>query len=188
MPLVVNQTGAPAAEPVTLAEAKLHLNITADDDNTPITDWIVTAREYVEGFTGRQLVTATWTWKLDAFPEVMRPPFPPIQTVTSIAYVDTSGDSQTVDSSVYTLDADSEPGRIFLAFGQTWPAVRAIRNAITVTFVAGFGDLDAVPDHYKSAIKMLLDDYYEHRGAQSELRLQDNPAVMRLLWLHRVAA
>lgn len=189
MPLVVKQTGTPADEPVTVAEAKSHLNITTADDDTLIGDLIAVAREYVEGFTGRQLVTATWTWKLDAFPEVMRPPFPPLtSTDFSIAYTDTSGDPQTVTSTVYTVDTDSEPGRIFLAHGQTWPAVRSIRNAITVTFKAGYGAAAAVPDLFKSAIKLLLDDLYEHRGAQSELRLQDNPAVMRLLWLHRVAA
>lgn len=190
MPLVLSQTVAPTAEPITRAEAKAHLNIasaiTADD--TLIDSLIITAREFVEGFTWRQLVTATYAWNIDAFADVLRIPRPPVQSVTSIAYLDTAGASQTLASSVYTLDAVAEPGRLFLAYGKAWPSVRAVRNAITITFVAGYGAASTVPEKFKHAMKLTVHDLYEHRGSKSEVNLNDNDALMRLLWLDRMAA
>jgi hypothetical protein len=63
-------TTAPAAEPVSLAEAKLHLrvdtDVTADDDL--ITSLATAARQWVEEICGRSLITQTWQLALPGFP------------------------------------------------------------------------------------------------------------------------
>ena len=95
---------APTIEPVTLAEAKLHLKVenTADDDL--ITSLIKTARQWCEGYQNRSYITRTITLKTDKFPKVFRLPRPQLLTVTSIKYIDLAGVEQTLDSGVYAID------------------------------------------------------------------------------------
>jgi uncharacterized phiE125 gp8 family phage protein len=132
----------PAREPIHLAEAKLHLKVEHNADDSLILASIQAARGYAEGFTARQLVTATYDLMLDCFPcsswicpiEVPRPP---LQSVISIIYIDTTGITQTLDPTRYIVDTNSEPGRIMLAYGQSWPPTRVIMNAVTIRFMAG---------------------------------------------------
>lgn len=58
----------PAAEPVSLDEAKLHARVLYDDDDALITSLIVAARRYCETAVKTALVTQSWTLMLDSFP------------------------------------------------------------------------------------------------------------------------
>lgn len=59
---------APTAEPITLAEAKLHLRVDTTDDDVLITDLIMSAREYAEDFQGRAFITQIRELVLDNWP------------------------------------------------------------------------------------------------------------------------
>ena len=59
---------APTQEPVSLAEARLHLRVDFSDDDALIMALIRSARLAAETITGRQLVTARWKYILDSFP------------------------------------------------------------------------------------------------------------------------
>ena len=84
--------------------------------------------------------------------------------MTTIQYVDTAGDTQTLSSSVYNVDIYQEPGRISEAYGQQWPTTRIINNAVIVTYVAGYGATAAtVPQGIKDAIMILVNHLYENR-------------------------
>ncbi len=50
-------TVPPAGEPLTLAEAKLHLRVDLSDDDALITALISAAREQAEFLTGQRLIT-----------------------------------------------------------------------------------------------------------------------------------
>ena len=71
------------------------------------------------------------------FPTVMSLGFPLIE-VTQIQYVDTSGDTQTLGTSVYTVDTDSVPGIVYLAYNQSWPSLRDIPKNVTVSYRCGY--------------------------------------------------
>jgi uncharacterized phiE125 gp8 family phage protein len=131
------------------------------------------AREYVESFCRRALLTQTWDLKLDGFPEdgcAIELPLAPVSAVSSITYVDTNGDSQAWSSSLYQTDLPSGPkaarARIIPAYAQYYPTTRDRLNAVTVRFVAGYGAAaSSVPASLKSGMKLLIGHWYEQREA-----------------------
>lgn len=128
----------PAAEPISLVEAKAHLRVTGSDEDGLISAYITAARDYAEAYTRRAIVVGEWDWKLDGFYAPMEPPRSPLKSVTHIKYLDSNGTEQTLATSVYRVDAVSSPARIDLDYGQEWPATRDTINAVTVRFRAGF--------------------------------------------------
>jgi len=128
---------APASEPISRTEAKTHCRIEVTDDDGLVDTLIAAAREHVEAFTARAIVAQSWDFKLDFFPAVIPIPKPPLLSVSGIVYLDADGAAQTLASSVYTVDTDMVAGRIFLAYGQSWPGTYGVPNAVTVSFIAG---------------------------------------------------
>ncbi len=155
----LTRTVAPTTEPVTLAEAKAHLGVTITDDDARIQALITAAREWVENDSGRALITQTWVAKLDAFPagDILKLPKVPIQSITSVGYVDTNGDDQTFTG--YTLDIIGE--RLYLQYGEDWPSTQSIENAVTITYVSGYGDASDVPESIKQSIKLQVEKAYD---------------------------
>lgn len=179
----------PAVEPLGLQEAKDHLRVTHDREDAIVDALIGAAREVAEDETGRALITQTWDLALDRFPAEIVLPKPPLQSVTSITYVDTAGAPQVLDAADYQVDTGSVPGRIKPAFGLTWPGIRLDYNAVTVRFVCGFGDgVGDVPWRVKSAMLLILAELYERRE-EAVVGAAVNPVpwnARALLWRHRV--
>ncbi len=158
----------PAATPVSLVEAKAHLRVDHADEDTLITSLIAAATAHLDGWTGilgRCLVSQTWRMAFDAFPgEKIRIPLGPVISVDSVAYTDTSGDSQTVASSGYEVDL--YPLEAIIKAGDAgWPDTDDVVNAVRIQWTAGYADAAAVPDAIKSAMLMLIGHWYEHREA-----------------------
>lgn len=161
---------AALVEPVSTAEAKTQARIDISDDDAYVDTLIASARAYVENKTGRQLISQTWLLYLDCFPRVIKVPKAPLQSVTQIDYIDTDGNSQTLSSSVYTVNAKRDPGEIVQAYGESWPATRTVPNAVTVTFVAGYGDAATdVPEDLIHAMQMLIAHRYDDRTGDLEV-------------------
>lgn len=159
---------APSGEPVTLTEAKAWLRVDEDDtaEDVLILGLVQAARSYVENFTRRSLLTQTWQLSLDAFPCNSREivlPRPPLASVTSIAYIDADGASQTFASAGYHVDTRSEPGRVVLDEDYDWPDTDCRPNAVTVTYVAGYGSSSAVPRGLKTGIGWLVAHWFRNR-------------------------
>lgn len=183
----------PAEEPVTLTEAKNHLRVDLTDDDSLISALIVAAREHAEAITRRAFITQTLKLSLDAFPANNGPiyvPMPPLQSVNSLKYFDTDGVEQTLNEGTdYLVDNESEPGRITPAPDTGWPATQNRPNAVSVEFVAGFGDASKVPQGIKQAILLMVGHWYENREA---VTMQGNNAgelpmaVDSLLMMHRI--
>lgn len=159
-------TTEPTVEPITLAEAKTHLRVDHNDEDDYIESLIIAARQWAENETHRRFINTTLRLSIDCFPEVIRLPGGKTQSITSIVYIDTAGVSQTLSTSYYTTDTDSEPARIVQAYGYAWPAIRYDPNAVKVTYVAGYGAAaTAVPDGIKAAISLVVGNLYENREA-----------------------
>lgn len=156
----------PASEPVTLAEAKLHVRQDLDTDDALITGLIAVARETVEGSSWYALLTQTWELVLDRWPYgiAIELPRPPLQSVTSVKYTDSSGTETTWDPANYIADTDSVPGRVVLAYNVSWP-LTALRpaGAIRIRYVAGWTSAANVPQTLKQAMLLLIGHWYENR-------------------------
>ena len=159
---------APAVEPVTLDQMKAHSRIDDFDNDALIGLQIKAARRWVENFTHRALITQTYTYKIDSFPNsttaVIELPGGNTQSVTSIAYLDTDGASQTWAASNYIEDLTSQPALIGLAYNEDWPSIREWSLPITITYVAGFGDASAdVPEELQAAVRLIASELNENR-------------------------
>lgn len=161
---------APATEPLTLVEAKKQVEIpnayTAHDDH--LQRLIASARGRIESLTGRQIVTSTWDLTMDAFPDdsddVIYIPKPPLQSVSAITYVDSSGVTQTWSSSNYVVSTSREPGCVRPAYAQAYPTdVRIQPDCVKVRFVAGYGAITAIPEDLKAAMLLLIGHWFDHR-------------------------
>ena len=157
---------APAAEPVSTSEAKSHLRVDTTADDTYIGTLITVARQNVESHLRRARISKSWEVVLDAFPAgVIRLPKPPLTSVTSIKYTDDEGNESTYSSANYVVDSDTEPGRVVLKSGATWPAVTlAAANGVRVRYVAGYGAAGSnVPQAIRQAILLVIGSLYENR-------------------------
>jgi len=179
---------APALEPVTVSELKTFLSLDASTYDTMLSGYITACRQAIETYTGRTLITTSYQLMFDSFPDIIELARPPVQSITSITYVDTDGVTQTLSSSLYRTDLISLFGRIEPAYGESWPSIRNVSNAVTVEFKCGYGDAAAsVPDALKVAIMSLAADMFEHREANFELNLQENRTYKFLLDSHKIA-
>ncbi len=100
-----------------------------------------------------------------------RLPRPPLQAVTTLKYYDTANTQRTLANTVYAVDATRDPGQVFLAPSQVWPAAICGRpDAIEITYTAGHGDTAAsVPAIIKQAIRFTLSNWYEKREVGQDL-------------------
>ena len=181
----------PIIEPVTREEAKNHCRVETNDDDILISSLIIAAREYCEGFQNRAYCLQTWQLWLDKFPskDWIDIPRPPLQSVDIIAYYGT--DDIPVEFDDYFVDTESEPGRIILNYGKSWPSI-TLRpaNGVCITFTAGYGDncsdTGNIPQKVKQAILLLVGHWYENREAIGQPNLTDIPkGVDALLWQDR---
>lgn len=182
------RTVDPTAEPLTLAEVKAHLRIEEDDDTEDLylLGLIQSAREYVEDYCGIALLTQTWQLVSDGFQCVFQLR-PPVQSVSSVSYVDAVGSTAAVASSVYRLDSTSWPARLTNDYSQTWPTPLQTTNAVTITYVTGYSSAASIPQRIKQAMLMHIADAYENRESQIVgATLQDTGAVNRALFPYRV--
>jgi uncharacterized phiE125 gp8 family phage protein len=158
---------------------------------------ITAARERVELFLRRTLITQTFEYTIDGFPanpyfvysnSFIDLPRPPLQSVESIKFIDTGGSMRTLPSESYVVDASSdEIGRVELAWTQYWPITRSSINSVVIRFTAGYGDSAGdVPQAIRQGILIEVSNLYENREdvvvgqSISMLSLSE-----RLLWPYR---
>lgn len=154
----------PAAEPVTLTEAKAHLRLEHALDDTYVTALIKAARIHAEDVCWRGFVTQTWELILEAFPGADEVELRKgnLGAVTSVKYIDANGVEQTMASADYVVDTVSVPGRVLLAYGKSWPTTRDQWDAVRVRYTVGWAEA-AVPLPIKQALLLLVSQMYEHR-------------------------
>ena len=201
MPLTVVRTVEPVIESIALDDVKAFLQVTTNVDDTLLSDIIFHTTDYLESVIHRQFLTATYRFSLDAFPwdpswstqqglmqwtrfprTLIEIPRPPLQSITSIKYQNINNVETTFATTEYGVDADSEPGRVYLLPGHSWPSTYAIPNAVKIIYLAGWTSVDAMPARLRSLLLFVIGDLYHYRrGTSVEDFIQEVPYVKRLI-------
>jgi uncharacterized phiE125 gp8 family phage protein len=184
---------APVLEPLSLDEAKLHckVELSVTDDDALISALMLAVRQAAESELRRALLTQTWRWTADGFPAssdaVLHLPRPPLQSVSSVKYLDAAGVLQTLAASAYVVDTITQPGRLQLAVDQTWPTTQAVLNATQIDFVAGWTSAANVPAAIRVGMKLWIGTLYRNRESVSPAVMSEIPDGVRRLWApHRM--
>jgi len=164
----IKRTTSPSELPVSLAEAKKHLRLNANDpthdDN--LTLLLTAATERLEQDIDRQILSASYQqtqfcWNETDDPRAEVKLFKKAVTaVTSVKSIDESGSEQTLDPSDYIFDAAR--GSLFPTGDSGWPSLKPnTSNAVTIDFTAGYGvDANCVPRLFKAAILLTVGKWF----------------------------
>jgi uncharacterized phiE125 gp8 family phage protein len=188
------------SEPVTLAEAKLHLRVDLSNDDALITAMISAAREMVERYTSRTLIYTAYRLTMDNWPyDIELPRSPAIEAaanlVTGIAYItpriryyDGDGNQQTMTYAAGDFEVllDNNPPLLVLPPSGIWPVTYPLqRGAIEIDWIAGYGSASTgIPELLRLAIMMLVAHWYEHREAVGSFGSEVPLAVDSVLRLY----
>jgi uncharacterized phiE125 gp8 family phage protein len=161
----------PAAEPISLEQAKARLRISDTSQDARLTHLIRSARQRVEGDTGRALITQTWLERRDrwdgdgrlcAFATQFKLPKPPliaIEAITIYAADDTPTEHDPAD---FFIDTLSEPGRLALRPNGQFPQPGRDVGGIEIRFTCGYGEsAEDVPAPLVEAIGQLVEAMFE---------------------------
>lgn len=174
----------PAAEPVTLAEAKAWAKIDTTEDDPLLVVLITTATEAAQEYMRRSIITQTHMLTLDSLPNPLESylgegvydlpssvlsgslptsielPLPPLVSVESVTTYNTSGTSSVFDAANYYTSGQ----RLNLNQDAAWPSDLRARRSCEITYVAGYGDTSSsVPSPIKTAILMHIQSMYDAR-------------------------
>lgn len=142
---------------------------------------IKTARGLCEKITRRALATQTIEFFMDSFPEgaCIELPRPPLQSIESFKYKDYSGvETVMTADEQYICDADSDPGRVALPYGVSWPSfVPYSVNSVRIRYIAGYTEENPIPESIKQAMLLLVGHWYNNREAVLNLSNKTTYAV-----------
>lgn len=156
---------APAAVPVTLAEAKAHLRVEHEEEDALIAGLVDAATQLLDGLTGtlgRALISQTWAldvtgWRSGGLR--LRPG--PVRSLESLTIVAPDGSRETVDTAGYRLTAHCVVPPLDGA-----PSLPSSEHWLELRFVTGYGDAqEDVPAPVRQAILLLIGAWYENREA-----------------------
>lgn len=149
-------------DPVTLAQARLHLRVTDTSEDALITSLITAARQYCEHYTRRAIGAQTLEIALEEFPDddEIELPMSPVTAITYVKYIATDGTLTTLSSGSYSLDDYSHVSRVLLAYNTCWPLTQDVDNAVFIRYVAG---ATTTPATVIAAMKLMIGHLYENR-------------------------
>lgn len=133
----------PAVEPVSVTQLRNQARVPWNDEDDLLSLYITAARETVEKFLRRALISQQWDFKLDWGPAWLELPKPPIISVDGVFYTDLGNVEHAVPTSTYITDTAT--GLVGLNIGNVWPLHRG-KSGFRIRYTAGYGiDPSSVP-------------------------------------------
>lgn len=171
---------AATQSPLTISALRHHVRLDEDDTthDERLIDASTNAVAMVEDYLQRPLLSSTWALRLNGFPYCeIELPLAPVQSVSSVTYVDSAGVTQSWATSSWNLDNFDRTGRAFIrpVYGQVFPTARDDYNVVTVNFVAGWSDPGAIPKAIIRALLLIVGHFFENTEAVSPVDLREIP-------------
>lgn len=161
------QISAPAVEPISVAEAKVHLRVFDTSEDLLIAMLISSARRYAEAYCGRSFITQQWRWVGDYFPVCAHLERGPFQSIDAIGYTDMAGAVQSIATPTapdWAIDLTVPTARVAPGFGRTWPQTLPQIAAATIDYTTGYGDAATdVPEGIRHWLLVRVNTAYENR-------------------------
>jgi hypothetical protein len=184
----------PAVEPVGLNEAKAYLGVLDSAEDNLISNLITAARQAVEQYCGRVLISQSWRLTLDTWPQeaivngglrddgallaanhrlgggvvAIQLPKPPLQAVLAIRVYSAAGPAATIPASNYVVDGAATPGRVVMTSGASLPVIGQTARGLEIDFTAGYGaTANDVPAVLRQAVLQAVKVLYGRDGDQS---------------------
>ncbi len=169
---------------LTLDEAKAHLRVDFNDDDTLIYSLISMVTAALDGPSGEYgypVTTQRWSLTVAGADGQLSLPITPVQSLFSLTYWPQGGGAQiTATLSDYRLVGD-ESWAYVEPVSEVWPALADRLDALTVTFNAGYS---ALPEDIKHAARMMLAGLYQNREAVGA-SVSVNPMLDRIINLRK---
>lgn len=128
-----------------------------------LTILIASARFTAENLLKRYLITQAVDVYLDCFSDDII--LPRYQSITSITYTNSSGNTITLSTDYYSVDA-SNTGRLILSNGYQWPETLDQENSVKIRLVVGYGSNQSdVPECIRHWMLMRIKQAYDQRDA-----------------------
>lgn len=184
----------PAVEPVGLNEAKAYLGVLDSAEDSLISNLITAARQAVEQYCGRVLISQSWRLTLDSWPQEaivngglrddvallaanhrlgggvveIQLPKPPLQAVMAIRVYSAAGLAATIPASNFVVDGAATPGRVVMTSGASLPVIGQTARGLEIDFTAGYGaSANDVPAVLRQAVLQAVKALYGRDGDQS---------------------
>lgn len=147
---------APVTEPITLTEAKLYLRVDSSNEDSLISDLIVSARMSAEQWLAKSLITQTWKLVYNDYLDCsVDLPMPPIVNIISITIVNRDATTSLVSENNYYLNAAKN--MVLLDNHINGFSIEIIYNA-------GYGLAAQVPQPIKYGMLAHIAAMYDERG------------------------
>ncbi len=144
---------APAAEPVSISEAREYLRISHSDDDARLGDMIITARTLAEQWLKRSLVTQSWKLTFeDCISGTIRLPMGPVQSIYSVVGNSIENVATTIPATAYALSAAKDA----LVVDSIITSYR-----IDITYIAGYGASGQIPKPIKIGMLQHIATMYD---------------------------
>lgn len=135
----------PATEyPLTVTQVRSRLKIDSAAEDPYIQTLITELTGLIDGgngLIGRALCRQTWEYRLPGFGcGPIQIPLPPLVSISSVKYLDTTATEQTVSSADYVLiDQGDLPSIVQPVLGKMWPITACNRpDAVRIQFLCGY--------------------------------------------------
>ena len=174
-PKSIRRSVEPTADIVSLAAVKKFVRIgnsvSIHDDE--LLGLIRSATMQAEDFTKRAFIQQTWVITFDALlfdffsipdiPRLIEIPRPRLISLDEVRFFKEDGTEEVFDLNDLTVDTNSEPGRVVLKRGVTWPTGLRDIDAVKLTYKAGYGTKASdVPETIKLGVKQMISTWFEN--------------------------
>ena len=175
-PRSIRRSVDPTADIVTLTAVKewLRIGSSVSEHDNVLLALIRSATRKAEDFTQRAFIQQTWVITFDALlfdffsipdiPRLIELPRPRLISLDEVRFFKEDGTETTFTLTDLIVDSNSEPARIILKRGVTWPTGLRDIDAVKITYKAGYGATAVtVPESIKDGVKQIIATRFENR-------------------------